>query len=185
MVTNNEDIQEHDDAFVNIYYEAVKKQFSNAVMPFFLFITYLSSRLIFRGNAIIYYLSYREILYCSIGSILMVFIYSVTNLNNLDKQISMKKFLIAGLEGFSRGICFIVWFFYIYCIIFVGIYSLWNFRYGFSIFPIIKVLLFSGFGLHGLRALSHLLIIGKMLSKRESKSNIVAYLEKYKIFKRG
>ena len=182
METEDYTHEEKDNAFIHIYWETVKMQTGNAVLPFFLFIIYALLRIIFRGNIEIFHLSYKQILYFSIASFLTILIHSLANINNLEKKFSLRTFYVAGLEGLSLAFSYMAWLFYIYCIVFIGLLSLLDFKYGFSIFPIIKLFLFGAGGIYGLIALSHLLKVGNMLSNKKEPNSIVNYIFKNKLY---
>jgi hypothetical protein len=165
--------QEKDNFFIHVCFNTLKSIGGRIITPLLVFTVYAVLRVKFRGNTSVFYLSYLQILYFSLAAIVILFTYATTvifHLNDfMDKKIgfSGKKILIAMLEGLSLAFTYIVIVFYAYCIIVVGIGSLLDFKNGFSIFPISKLVLFCFFGLYGVLPIFNLLKLGKLLSNKK------------------
>ena len=175
--------QQKNDLFIHVCYKSIQNIAAKVILILLLFIAYVSLRLYFRGNALLVYFSYKQLLYYCTVSFFSSSIYSIVIISHLSTEISLKKLFFSILEGITLLCCYLIWGLFIFCIIFIGFYSLSDFRYGFSVFPIIKFFLFGVGGLYGLQSISHLLNIGKSLSDKKPPFEIISYIHRYKLMK--
>lgn len=165
--------KEKDDFFIHVCYRTIQERITVAIIPLIFFIIYISIRLIARGNAVLFYVTYKQILFYAIASIVVIFIYGFSIISHLSAFINKKIILTlrssiaAMVEGLSQAFLYAVSAFLVYCIVFIGIKSLFDLKYGFSIYPFIKLLIFALGGIYALLPIFHLLKLGKLLSEKK------------------
>jgi hypothetical protein len=113
---------------------------------------------------------------------------------NKKVAFSIKVMMVSMLEGLSLAFSYIVFLFFLYCMIFIGTRSLLDLKYGLSIFPFLKFLIFTLFSIPGIISLLHIIKLGKLLSEKKQlvtsdslrsilQENILEYIFSKKLYK--
>lgn len=158
----------------------LKSHGARIVITFLAFSIYCIIRLVFKGNSNdTAYLSYTDILIGSCAFLLLSYVYPYIAFRSSLGKLSMKRIGLGITEEWLYWGCFSVWLFFGYCILITGFWSLHDFKYGFSLYPIIKVFIFGLGGIYGFWSFCHLINIARMAAENKSPSEIITYVIKY------
>lgn len=127
------------------------------------------------------------LLFLSLASWVVIITYTLylTKLN----QLFYKRKLKGSIKGVLRKVInyiflillFYIWAYFVYIILYKGIYSLVSLKDRFSLIPIFNQLIFTIFGFNGFKKFNHLFGIGEKIQKNEPGSNILKYIDKHKL----
>jgi hypothetical protein len=165
--------------YQQIIMHTIKNQGGKACAPFLFFILYSIVGLVIHKNNVLI------ILYGSLFSIFIIASYAVAASIVLFnyKYGFIKELLFLVLKNFAEIFSYGIWGFYVYLVFYRGLWSLSHLRYGFSFYPFINLLLFTGYGFIGFRGLTHYMNVGDMIFKRKDQTIILQYVYKYKLLK--
>lgn len=171
---------EYEALYYDIMPQVLKAHGARVVLTFFGYSIYCIIRLIVKGNSNdTAYLSYTDILMGSCAFLILSYIYPYISFNTPTDKLSLKRIAYSISEELLYWASFIIWFFFIYCISIIGFWSLHDFSYGFSFFPIIKFFVFGVGGIYGFLSFCHLINIARMVAEKKTHTEIIAYIIKY------
>jgi hypothetical protein len=196
----NSSPQEKDNFFAKVIFDTFGKLLFVAVLPFLTILLFSTIRIFFKGNLELFYFNTKELILLSGLSIIIVFAYVKTSSYHFEDLIGLKfvltkrRIILSILEGLLLLLMFFVVIFYLYIILFLGIFSLWSLKDWFSFYILIKSFIFLVLGLLGIRSSIHILIITKYSRQQKEhlesdfargilQFRILGHIYKYKLTK--
>jgi len=192
--------QEKDNFFAKVILDTFNRLILIAILPFLFLLLFSTIRIFFKGNLELFYFSTKELLLLSALSIIIVLAYykassyHFNDLIGLKFDLTKRRIIFSILEGLLLLLMFFVIIFYVYIILFLGVYSLWPLKNLFSFYVLIKSFIFIVLGLFGLRSAIHIMIITKYSRQQKEhldsdfargilQFRILEHIHKYKLTK--